>query len=184
MFAKTNIVPTSIVLLLCLLLTACGIPAETALAALPSDSTLPTSGSPTEPTLIALPTNTPFPAIGRNITIDLPEGNSDDGRLLNPYCTLCHGGLPSQRGPNFASSAGSLSVTERASERLEDPAYTGSATNVQEYLIESIVDPLAYLVPGDWAEEDLMIHGEFGNFDKSLTAQNVADLIAWMYTLE
>ena len=89
------------------------------------------------------------------------------------------------RGPDFASSEDSLSITDRAAIRISDPAYSGMATNIQEYLIESIVDPLVYIAPGDWLVEDLMGGGgKFGDFDQAFTAQNVSDLIAWMYTIE
>jgi len=89
------------------------------------------------------------------------------------------------RGPDFASSGDFLSITARAEERLADPNYAGNARNVQEYLVESIVDPLIYFAPGDWQVDDLMYGGgKFGNFDQAFTAQDVADLIAWMYTIE
>jgi hypothetical protein len=98
---------------------------------------------------------------------------------------LCHAGLASNRGPDFASSENELSISERAANRILDPEYSGMATNAQEYLIESIVNPLVYLAPGEWNTEDLMGGGgKFGNFDLAFTPQDVADLIAWMYTIE
>jgi len=36
-----------------------------------------------EPSATAIPTNTVFPAIGKNISVALPEGNVDGGRALN-----------------------------------------------------------------------------------------------------
>ena len=84
-------------------------------------------------------------------------------RDLSPICSVVFPSIPERRSS----------------------AYSGMATNVQEYLIESIVDPLVYIAPGDWLVEDLMGGGgKFGDFDQALTAQNVADLIAWMYTIE
>lgn len=84
-------------------------------------------------------------------------------------------------GPTHASSENVLPIMERAAERITDSEYSGNATSVQEYVVESIVDPLVYLVPGDWKEENLM---DTRHFDETLSAQNVADLIAWLYTIE
>jgi hypothetical protein len=138
-----------------------------------------------EPTPTPRPTNTPFPSVGTDISIDLPEGNADDGKALNGWCTLCHNNLASNRGPDFASADGTQSITMRAADRLADPSYSGNASNVQEYLFESIVDPMIYLAPGEWDMENLMGGGgKFGDFDQSLTVQDIADLIAWMYTIE
>jgi hypothetical protein len=138
-----------------------------------------------EPTPTPRPTNTPFPSVGTDISIVLPEGNVDGGKALNGWCVLCHNNLASNRGPDFASNEENLSITDRAADRLSDPSYSGNATNVEEYLIESIVDPMIYLAPGEWEVENLMGGGgKFGDFDQSLTAQNVADLIAWMFTIE
>ena len=55
-------------------------------------------------------------------------------------CTLCHNALG--RAPALGE------IAEAAPKRLEDPRYEGEAGNVEEYLIESLVDPSAYVVAG------------------------------------
>jgi mono/diheme cytochrome c family protein len=55
-------------------------------------------------------------------------------------CTLCHNALG--RAPALGE------IAKTAPMRLEDPRYEGEAGNVEEYLIESLVDPSAYVVVG------------------------------------
>lgn len=55
-------------------------------------------------------------------------------------CTLCHNSLG--RAPMLDV------VGSTAPERLADANYAGSATNIEEYLIESLVEPSAYVVEG------------------------------------
>jgi hypothetical protein len=61
--------------------------------------------------------------------------------------------------------------------RIADPNYTGSATNMQEYLIESIVDPRLYRVEGDWKED---MWDETNN----LPEQDLADIFGWLLTYD
>jgi len=122
------------------------------------------------------------PRIGTDIKVALPEGDPVRGESVagTYFCKVCHGGITG-RGPTFASEGDTLSVTEGASIRMADPAYSGSATNVQEYLIESLVVPDIYIVPGDWDEHDYM---SVDRFDLKLSVQDAADLIAWLYTID
>ena len=55
-------------------------------------------------------------------------------------CTLCHNELG--RAPMLDAAA------RAAARRLADPRYQGKATNVEEYLTESMIRPSAYVVPG------------------------------------
>jgi nitric oxide reductase subunit C len=59
-------------------------------------------------------------------------------------CNVCHALQPgvTLAGPTMAD------IGERASSTVEDSGYTGSATDAEGYLRESIVDPSAHLVPG------------------------------------
>ncbi|TKB87508.1 MAG: hypothetical protein E8D44_02025 [Nitrospira sp.] len=61
-------------------------------------------------------------------------------------CPVCHTipGIPGangQVGPPLT-----LGVT--GAQRLADPAYQGRASNVHEYVVESVVDPSVFVVPG------------------------------------
>ncbi|GBE44159.1 MAG TPA: c-type cytochrome [Rhizobiales bacterium] len=55
-------------------------------------------------------------------------------------CTLCHNNLG--RAPLLDT------IGEVAQQRLKDPRYKGEATNIEEYLIESLVKPSAFVVAG------------------------------------
>ncbi len=56
-------------------------------------------------------------------------------------CTLCHNAVGG-RAPLLDDAA------VVASERMADPRYKGKATSVEEYLLESMVEPSAYVVAG------------------------------------
>ena len=55
-------------------------------------------------------------------------------------CTLCHNSLG--RAPALDA------IATNAQARLEDPRYEGEATDIEEYLIESLVSPSAFVVVG------------------------------------
>ena len=52
---------------------------------------------------------------------------------------------------------------------------------MDEYLLESIINPDVYFVPGDSLESHYM---SAEHFDEILNIPEVADLIAWLYSLE
>jgi hypothetical protein len=144
----------------------------------PTDTPIP----PTETATMVPPTPTleptEFPAVGTDITISLPEGNVDDGLFLARRwgCYECH--ITFTHGPLFLSSAIGPSISERAASRIEDPSYTGTATTAEEYLVESILLPEVYVV--EFYEREPMDD----DYDERLTAQDVADILAWLSTLE
>ncbi len=55
-------------------------------------------------------------------------------------CTLCHNELG--RAPMLNSAA------QVVPERLADPRYKGEATGVEDYLVESLIEPSAFVVAG------------------------------------
>jgi cytochrome c2 len=58
-------------------------------------------------------------------------------------CALCHEiGKKGERCPDLAG------VGERAETRIKEAGYKGKATNGAEYLVESVMDPTAYVVEG------------------------------------
>mgnify|MGYP003993664289 CR=1 FL=1 len=55
-------------------------------------------------------------------------------------CTLCHNSLG--RAPGLDT------ITEIATQRMADPKYKGEADDVESYLIESLIEPSAFVVAG------------------------------------
>jgi mono/diheme cytochrome c family protein len=115
--------------------------------------------------------------VGTDITVKLPAGDVQRGDQLaqSKGCAACH--ITTAVGPAWAKTADTPGIGERAATRIKDPNYTGKATTPEQYLFESIVNPHVYLVPN------------FGpvmpnTFGQSLTAQEVADLIAYMLTIK
>ena len=66
-------------------------------------------------------------------------------RTAVPVCTACHSLQPGVQlaAPSLAGMAGTAART------IASPDYTGSASDVEGYIRESIVTPSAHLVPGD-----------------------------------
>jgi mono/diheme cytochrome c family protein len=130
-----------------------------------------TAGQVTTPTV-------PVEPVGKDIAnIELPEGNAQTGEGLatSKGCAACHVTAPV--GPAWAATADEPGVGARAEQRLQDPAYTGKAQTPEQYLLESIVDPHVYLVPPYTA----VMPPTYGD---TLSAQEVADLIAYMSSLK
>jgi hypothetical protein len=140
-------------------------------------SIVPTS-TPT-PTLTPLPTSTPFPEIDLNI--ELPEGDAESGYLIaiRYRCHGCHANeLHPTSGPRFATDAEMPFILERGEMRIALSEYEGKATTNQEYMIESIFLPEVYIAPGKW-EKTMPTH-----FHQIMTDQELADILAWIATLE
>jgi mono/diheme cytochrome c family protein len=118
-------------------------------------------------------------AVGTNLAQVLPAGDAARGKTLveGPLgCSACH--ILSSVGPAWAGDGTTPGVGTRAAARLNEAGYTGAATTAQQYLLESIVDPNAYLVSGFAA--NLMP----GNLSGRLTPQDAADVIAYMLTFK
>lgn len=69
-----------------------------------------------------------------------------DQLFIRAGCPVCHtipgvSGADGKVGPK-------LVLGETGSSRLADPGYKGHATSVHEYVIESILNPSIYVVPG------------------------------------
>jgi hypothetical protein len=141
--------------------------------ATPTATATPEQVTPT-PTMVRLPRKqVERPAI----TITLPEGDPERGfSLEGKYrCARCH--IKSERSPRFWANGELPAILARAEMRIADPAYSGSATTPEEYLIESITDPRLYEVDGDWEQS---MYDDY--YD--LPEQDLADIIAWMLTVE
>ncbi|MFN2126423.1 MAG: c-type cytochrome [Anaerolineales bacterium] len=113
-----------------------------------------------------------------NLNIKLPDGDAEIGfnRAVKFRCFGCH--VQEPMGPQFDSVEDLPHIMERGAIRIADPTYQGNATTNLEYIVESILVPEIYLVPGEW--EDVMPT----YFGEIMNEQDLADVIAWMETLK
>jgi len=125
------------------------------------------------------PTLTPFPEI--DLDIELPEGDPENGFLLSVR-RGCHGCHVDEnhpgKAPRFVAYDNLPNIFERGESRIADPDYEGRATTNWEYIIESIYIPDIYHAPGEWKEP------MFVSIYNPITNEELADIIAWMKTLE
>jgi mono/diheme cytochrome c family protein len=125
--------------------------------------------------------NAPAPAgptVGTDITQQLPQGDAKAGEALTQSlgCVGCH--VTGTTGPAWMPSAKQPGIGERAATRITQPDYTGKATTPEQYLLESIVDPSAFVVNG---YPDKVMPGIFAT---TLTSQDAANIIAYLLTLK
>ena len=118
------------------------------------------------------------PPVGADITVELPEGDAASGQALatSKGCVGCHVSAPV--GPAWAPSGAIPGIGDRAETRYTEAGYTGQADSPEQYLLESIVAPNTFVVEG--FAPNLMP----GTYGSSLTAQETADLIAYMLTIK
>ena len=129
--------------------------------------------------------------VGTDIAAELPAGDAASGEQIAVTpggCTACHisTGGAATLGPDWMASGDpdGQGIGTRAELRLEAADYAGTATSGDQYLFESIVQPDAYIVPGNAsyapAGQSIMPH----NYGTTLSAQQVADIIAYLQTIE
>jgi cytochrome c2 len=113
-----------------------------------------------------------------DITIALPEGDAERGKnlALKWRCFSCH--VTYENGPRFGAEQDLPAMLERAEMRIADVAYTGFATTPEEYLIEAIIDPSVYISEGEWE------YAMADDYDEDLSEKDLADIIAWIMTVE
>ena len=128
-------------------------------------------------------------AVGTDITQKLPTGDPAAGQQVVqtagcPACHISQGGTT--LGPNWqpATDNNSQGVGTRAADRIKAADYKGKATTGDQYLFESIVAPDAYIVPGNatYAPGGVSIMPH--DFATKLSAQNMADVIAYLDTIK
>lgn len=124
---------------------------------------------------------------GSNVGAPPPAPASDDPVALGealfrqspPGCFACHS---TAQGVNLAGpSLAGLAV--HAEEIVSSPDYTGSAQDAAGYIRESIIEPNAYIVPGETYSANgnsFMPH----NFGTSLTPEQIDQLVAYLMTLK
>jgi mono/diheme cytochrome c family protein len=120
------------------------------------------------------------PVVGNDINTELPEGDAARGATLTQTlgCVGCH--VTAAVGPPWMADADpeGKGVGARAEERFQAADYTGQATSAAQYLHEAIVLPNAYITPG--FAQGLMPQ----TYGDTLTAQDLADIIAYLQTLQ
>jgi hypothetical protein len=126
------------------------------------------------------PVTATFGPVGRNVTVELPQGDVERGARYwqekRWECSGCHELL--EVGPPLEGDRSHPGIATVAAERLLDPSYRGEAQTVEEYLVEAIVQPGAYVVDG---YADGLMPDRLGDL---MTAQEVADVVAFLMTLE
>lgn len=132
-------------------------------------------------------TATPNPnAVGTDIGVQLPAGDAARGKTLadSKGCTACH--VAAAVGPAWLpdKAPDGKGVGTHAAERIKDAGYTGKATSAEQYLLEAIIQPSAYIVPGGTTYGANGQSTMPGNFGVTLEKQETADLIAYLMTIK
>jgi nitric oxide reductase subunit C len=116
-----------------------------------------------------------------------PEPASDDPvavgeslfRSSPPACFTCHSTSPgvTLAGPSLARMA------SRAAEVVASEKYTGAAATAEDYVRESILEPHAHITDGP---DFFAVNGRSimpDNYDQTLTAEEVEQLVAYLMSL-
>lgn len=119
----------------------------------------------------------PGAPVGIDLNQPLPPGEAAAGRRAAQThdCQGCHMNMPV--GPLWQPDD-APPIAVRAVQIINQDSYKGVATTAEQYLLESIVAPDVYLVPGFGAE--LMPTG----YARLLNRQQTADLITYLMSLE
>ncbi|GAB4403345.1 MAG: hypothetical protein OHK0052_26320 [Anaerolineales bacterium] len=125
---------------------------------------------PSEPAVV-------IEGVGSDITVALPQGDAARGEALAAQkgCVGCH--ISAAVGPAWKPGA-EPGIGDRAQTRFTAADYTGNATSAEQYLLESIVQTNVYVVTG--FNPNIMP----ANYAETLTAQETADLIAYLLALK
>jgi mono/diheme cytochrome c family protein len=120
------------------------------------------------------------PGVGADINTELPAGDPANGKTLTETlgCTACH--ITAAVGPGWLAEAdpNGQGIGTRAEGRYQGADYTGQAASAAQYLHEAIVRPNDFLAPGFAAG---LMPNTYGD---TLTAQDLADIIAYLQTLK
>lgn len=118
------------------------------------------------------------PPVGTDITVELPAGDAlrGEGLAATKGCVVCH--ITTPTGPAWQANAEQPGIGTRAGETILQASYGGTAKTPEQYLLESIVLPNVHIATGFQAGVMPQNYGE------TLTAQEVADLIAYLLTLK
>ncbi len=166
----------------------------------PTNTAVPPTSTPVPPTATQVsptatrvpPTNTPAPTVAASAT-SAPaaqlKGDAANGAkvfVTSPIeCNACHYPDRNSPGPGEDTAPNLGNIAVKAEQVLKSPAYTGKAKTVADYLRESILSPNIFIVPGNdnYREKDGSSAMD-QTFAKTLTPQQVEDLIVYMLTLK
>lgn len=160
---------------------ACGNQAQpTAIATLePTNTPFPTLTPTPAPTDTPKPTHTLNPTNTRTPTSGLRGDPAHGARLFASLpCSSCHDVTRPFPGGDICPNLGNIASEAERIVRL--PEYRGRATNAAEYIRESILDPNAYIVPGEQyrtADGQSVMPKTFG---QTLTPAEIDDLVAFL----
>ena len=145
------------------MLAACGPSGGEPTGIMPAAATdTPVPTTTIEPTTFPESTATPVPDPARGqLLYELgPEG------VYEPFCANCHTLTDIDLlGPGFAGMA------DRAATRVP-------GLSAEEYIRQSIVDPTAYIVEGNWPEDEVMPT----SYAEEYSEQDINDLVAFLMT--
>jgi cytochrome c2 len=132
-----------------------------------------------------------FEAVGSDLTKLLPPGDPQRGQALwnqevkqasgvAASCKACHSLKPGEAlvGPSMAG------IATLAAERIRAPDYKGQAKTPEEYIRESIQQPNAYIVEPDKYAAAPGVSKMPATLGNQMSAQDLADLIAFLMTLK
>jgi nitric oxide reductase subunit C len=96
-----------------------------------------------------------------------------------PGCVACHSTAAgvTMAGPPMANLAA------RAQEIIARPDYGGAATTAEEYIRESILEPSAYIAPGEAFFSTNGMSTMPHNYGETLTPEQIEQLVAYLMTL-
>ncbi len=140
----------------------------------------------------AAPAPTPaFEAIGSDLTRPLPPGDPQRGKALwdqqvkqasgaAAACKACHSLQPGEVlvGPSLAG------IATVAAQRIRAPDYQGQAKTPEEYIRESIQQPNAYIMEPEKYAAAPGVSKMPATLGNQMSAQDLADLIAFLMTLK
>jgi len=129
----------------------------------------PTIASPARATAAATQAVIVGPVAGAKLFAQLPCSSCHD--VTHPY-------PPGEVAPNLGN------IATEAARIVKSPDYHGKATDAAGYIRESIVDPNAYIVPGDVYSNSEGKSVMESDFAQKLTPQQIDDLVAYLMTLK
>lgn len=138
-----------------------------------------TNGWPPRPLLVSGAAVRGIPGVAPSTTASGPAARGQALFEGAGACATCHAvaGETTLVGPSLAG------IATRASERVADAGYRGRATDAKGYLRESILEPSAYLVPGDRFATPAFLSLMPATYHDQLTPEQVDDLVAYLETL-